>query len=490
MMKLFILALAMLADRYVSNVGSGSACTSLSPCTMQTGINGAAPGDRVIAKAGTFTATAGMVNPTAGINGTAGNYITVTAETAGTVLIDGQNARIPCSLGDNDYWIIEDIDCGNSTDSALRVGSVGAPSNHNIVRRVNVFDASSSANVQTMANLYSCDNLFEDVSIFGTGRESMIDFGTPLAGDCPSDQPNIFRRVWAQFYHTTASEPKCTSALFYDHRNNLYENVILTWAQLNGSYTNTYGITCDGGLGTESNRDQNFRMYGSIIYLRSGVNFTPTYLFLVNNPGGGVNDLHIQDVLSFVPADKPTKVAAYLDRCNQSDLSTPCSSPDLTVTDATFISTAASTINAQWVQTNVQTGSTMASVYGAESLYINNGSRGATICNRYVNGVLTGTPLFPWPMNQRTIDAMTAAGYTPVDITADIETIAGTVPSDCSEPPPTLLGTNNSGLMVGNGAPNSTDLPCLGKGEVYIQLDATAGRNFWVCTATNTWTQQ
>ncbi len=50
---------------------------------------------------------------------------------------------------------------------------------------------------------------------------------------------------------------------------------------------------------------------------------------------------------------------------------------------------------------------------------------GADITHRYENGVLTDQPLWPWPMNQRIIDAMELAGYEPVDVTATVYGLAG-----------------------------------------------------------------
>ena len=51
---------------------------------------------------------------------------------------------------------------------------------------------------------------------------------------------------------------------------------------------------------------------------------------------------------------------------------------------------------------------------------------GATILYRYENGKLTDRPLWPWPMNQRIIDAMKLAGYAnPVDVTKTVFGLAG-----------------------------------------------------------------
>jgi len=55
---------------------------------------------------------------------------------------------------------------------------------------------------------------------------------------------------------------------------------------------------------------------------------------------------------------------------------------------------------------------------------------GASIMYRYENGKLTDKPLWPWPMNQRIIDAMKLAGYDdPVDVTKTVFELAdGSMP--------------------------------------------------------------
>ena len=53
------------------------------------------------------------------------------------------------------------------------------------------------------------------------------------------------------------------------------------------------------------------------------------------------------------------------------------------------------------------------------------------ICQRYVDGELTTTPLWPWPMNDRIKEARALAGRPVVDVTATIEALLGTIPAAC-----------------------------------------------------------
>ena len=69
---------------------------------------------------------------------------------------------------------------------------------------------------------------------------------------------------------------------------------------------------------------------------------------------------------------------------------------------------------------------------------------GANIWYRYKDGVLTNEPLWPWPMNQRIIDAMIQSGREPVDVTKTIFELGGvststTVLDESPPAPPTGL---------------------------------------------------
>ena len=50
------------AQRYVTTAGSGSACTEPAPCSIETGINGAASNDEVIVAPGTYTTSTPLAN--------------------------------------------------------------------------------------------------------------------------------------------------------------------------------------------------------------------------------------------------------------------------------------------------------------------------------------------------------------------------------------------------------------------------------------------
>jgi hypothetical protein len=95
-------------------------------------------------------------------------------------------------------------------------------------------------------------------------------------------------------------------------------------------------------------------------------------------------------------------------------------------------------VDTDWQVTNSEQ---IASVAAADNIWNGTGGTGARVCYQYVDGTLTTTPLWPWPMNQRIIDAMTTASRTPIDVTATMESIFGTIPPDC-------IGASPDGSIV------------------------------------------
>jgi hypothetical protein len=75
----------------------------------------------------------------------------------------------------------------------------------------------------------------------------------------------------------------------------------------------------------------------------------------------------------------------------------------------------------------IREGRTLAEATGGQSVF----QLLPGLCKRYVNRQLTNEPLWPWPMNQRIMDAMRQSGREPVDITATMEALLGPIPPQC-----------------------------------------------------------
>lgn len=103
------------------------------------------------------------------------------------------------------------------------------------------------------------------------------------------------------------------------------------------------------------------------------------------------------------------------------------------LTNATSIAPNApsDSINAKWTVSNKITSTTLAGAGlsvapAAESLYT--GSLGAKLRYRYNNGVLSGVPLWPWPMAARIAAAQTLAGRVSENIDTVVQATFGTFP--------------------------------------------------------------
>ena len=58
---------------------------------------------------------------------------------------------------------------------------------------------------------------------------------------------------------------------------------------------------------------------------------------------------------------------------------------------------------------------------------------GASICYRYVDGVLTSEPLWPWPMQDRIAAATERSLWDTADVNAEIEAVFGPIPEECKK---------------------------------------------------------
>ena len=85
------------------------------------------------------------------------------------------------------------------------------------------------------------------------------------------------------------------------------------------------------------------------------------------------------------------------------------------------------TVNAEWTAANVVSGQVLSDIYGAsgQTLYTADGTHGAALRYRYINGVLKDgsdgfrkVPLWPWTMNARIKTATQQSGYAVEDLDA------------------------------------------------------------------------
>lgn len=460
MLALFLATNVRTATTYYVSPTGGGDCSIGSPCTIATAISAVVAGDIINANNGTYRGSGSML-AAIGKNGTSGAHITFQAINDGGVVIDGQGASNPLNLNNSDYWDISGIDVANSSGSGAVIQN---GSDHNTFRRVIAYNACATCNSHIWSIDSSDSNVFEDIAGFGTGRTVVTNF---------QSASNVFRRMFGEWNSTQRSEVKLTAQLNYDSVHTTVENSIFTWKPLPGTNTTEMNDILASGPDSSMDRDIFFNLYGNIAYTMPGTTFgTPEYY--IGTPR--TNEVHFKDTVAFVPSSETTAKPAWWGNCQTSDSSNvDCMSSNNSAENSTLIGGQASDIGDMWTLTNVVQAGSIAAAYGNQSLYTS--TVGAKICNRYVNGTLGSTPLWPWPMNQRIINAMQRAGYSPRNVNTDIQTLFGPFPASCTPssgdttPPVTTITSPTSGATV--------------QGTITVTANATdnvavAGVNFYV----------
>jgi hypothetical protein len=497
--------------------------------------------------------------------GTETGCIKVLAVNDGAVDIDGQGARRPFKLttGAN-YWDIEGIDFHSSN---VEVGQILG--SHNILRRNMFWDAPDNQNVDTFlitggSGVFfdptnGVDNLIEDSGSFGYGRKSFEVFN--------SNGPTTLRRVWARPERSVNTGPKRGIQTAYHSRAMTIDNAIIRggMSKMPASYVlqhngaNFTGGSCPGGVigagnictypgtvllnGAEgwvgedayilaqdtSNNNSNSVIQGVLGLVdaapydtqsTSGSSAAAQGFFGMKQFGGNTG----KDWFVYIAPGITDRITAAQPICFKLSASATCTSPTCspavtplpsTLTNATCIAGGSTTpgdsVSSAWTVTNKLSGTSL-SALGTGSLYTgaSGGTAGAALRYRYVDGVLTGTPLWPWPMSARIKAATTKAstdghGHAIEDIDTLRQSIFGLSPDETT-PTPTSTSTPTSTPTPSRtptrtwtpGGPTATPAPALptpgctawylcGDGWLHIRTDCgAASMNIFACGATAT----
>jgi hypothetical protein len=404
--------LAQGCDYYASPTGGGNGLSESTPFQIGDFWSVAEAGDTLCLLDGKYTGSRSMIIPPSSVNGTAGNPITISALNDGMVELDGEGSYDPIDLSGNDYLIIEGINAHNAGIRAVVHIHNGA--DHNIIRRVCAWDA-PDANTEIFGAHGSEYNLFEDCAGWGIARKI---FSNSQGGD-----HTTFRRCYGKWMHHTAGSPKCTFTSSYNSFYALLENCIGTWdedAEFN--IDEPYGIFRGGR--SDGSKETFERHYGNIAYLLGDYDFQAEQMYFWQNQ----YNIEFQDCISYIEGESHDDVYSFRIY--------PYSDNGISLKNITSIGGAGlSCPNHECdIQNHYQadTASELTANGGSVLMPSMNGiTDGATVCYRYVDGVLTDEPLWPWPMNQRIVDAMILSGREPVDVTATIEQIFGPIPAEC-----------------------------------------------------------
>ncbi|HXU06344.1 MAG TPA: hypothetical protein VN903_35555, partial [Polyangia bacterium] len=276
--------------------------------------------------------------------------------------------------------------------------------------------------------------------------------------------PNTFRRCWGQWMQSIANGPKQGMSFTYYAYQTLVENGIFCWndssmpdpyklRDASGNIITTYsppGSGCSVGLPdgvvqadgscqiSNQQVDQPYaplshdnpvgsksvfcRIYGNICYgvaPTAGADIPQRLTFITL-----LDQVAIKDTIMIYP-----NTATFAGK-NTFGLFAGTAHTGLTITNATSFKGLSSglSIHGDWLRTNVAEATTPAALYVGVGETMYNTTQGASIRYRYVDGVLTGTALWPWPMNARILAAMALSTYTPVDVNATITGFFGAPP--------------------------------------------------------------
>jgi hypothetical protein len=381
---LILLALPSLVsatDYYASPDGSGSQCTQSNPCRISSFWSIADPGDTLFLMDGVYRGSDSMIDPPNNLHGTQGLPITVKALNDGKVEIDGENQRMPILLSYNDWYIIEGINA-HSSDSAVVASS---RSNNNIIRRVIAWDAKPDENKHIFGSHYGSDNLFEDCAGWGSGRKVFSVF---------TDTRTTWRRNFFRWTnHETSTWKVGITTTYWSQGISIMENCIGTWDELpSTNLDQTYAIFGhDHGLECESIELKEFGNIGYNLQAQTS---------------------HVDNIFSTINLICPNTLkdnVAYTDRLGITTFILDDTGP----TSAYRLTSIGGAIRGDAPVVDNSLENPSISALGGDILQYRKTSPpdGAQIKYRYQNGVLTSTPLWPWPMNQRIKEAMVSSGY-------------------------------------------------------------------------------
>ena len=407
------------------------------------------PGSHLGLADGTYAGALSMLKPPSGLSGTEAQPITVSAKNDGAVTFDGEDTqRFVVYLPENDWWILEGFNAHSSTNLGTDSGTVvwlSSGSDHNIVRRVVAWDA-PDVNSNVFGTHGNTSNLFEDVAGFGVARKI---FSSSQRGNNTTVRRGFFI---FQGQSVTGSVPKSSITAAYNNYNLILENIITMWHETStfGFGTGTGLISTDRFQGPANSNCANSKVLGSMAIVRDQDVMSPNdrMVFLKKY----LDCFEFRDTVIYAePGSYDTITMIQAGNFDGTDRGGPASCVDAggcdrTITDTTEIGGGDSNIGTDavegWTVTNRGDYATIAAMTAASaSPFQDTTGNGARVCFQTVDGSLTGTKLWPWPMEQRIYDAYEARYNTAAadaffgaangGPTKIIEDIWGTIPSDC-----------------------------------------------------------
>jgi hypothetical protein len=479
-------------DYYASPSGTGNGLSESTPFKINDFWPLAGPGKTLCLLDGVYTAASENSVIRTYLTTAQGNStspLTIRALHDGKAIIDGQGVKNTVYLNGRRYWVIEGLNVKNSTYCSFAVES----SSNITVRRVVAWDA-KDGNSAVFCTSGSDNTLYEDCAGFGVGRKT---FGIYQSNNthyvrcfgrwegCHFIGPKMTFTLSYDGWNNTCENCIGTwDAIRMSESYNLACFPGSTDSMCGVHYTN-YQPSQPFGIfswdGNDRDRKAGISVLGSIAYTKPGqrvsnlsglISFSMHAGILVENSAalssGAIKPLRVRtfnnwttmqssfNCPSYLGGIVPSVYAGHFYECNnpgtvRKGTTEPIwpTSPGAEVIDNEVtwkekgaldlflrnVTTIGQTPNeiTLWEQSNLAQYSTVQDMKNAGNNIFNSAS-GAKICYRYENRQLTNKPLWPWPMEQRIIDAMRYAGYAEdkvINVTKDIETLFGEIPDEC-----------------------------------------------------------
>jgi len=352
--------------------------------------------------------------------GEIGNPVTIRAQNDGQAIIDGEGVRIPILIEKyrNSYLAISGIIARNSSESVYKITG-----DHNILQRVSGYDANTDENAMVIS-ISGDYNLLEDCVAAGTGRKMIVVF---------KGEHNIIRRCFVDWREWDGRNwrdcwPWGEGIEIYTASYNIIENSIayghtaraaISLLAQGGAASNGNKIL--GAMAISSGMEEDGtpmvwnppRPQPSVSQCVAEIYEWPQYMsgFGVAVNGGILHDNLLQDILAWgsaryglsfnVTASNNDINNNYVNRATVfnnglNELTEPYWGPLGSGARTTELVNFSSIDNSNIE--NIWTGSTFISQTG----------EGARLTYRYIDGVMTTEPLWPWPMEDR---IMSELGY-------------------------------------------------------------------------------
>jgi hypothetical protein len=441
------------------------------------------PGDTLIFNDGTYTSLRLDPNIGTGIHGTATAPITIKAANDGKVIFDANGTSEPIFVTGSSYVTIEGFVARNSSDSVVylygnNTNTLGGD-DYITLRRITAYGAADGNNHVFNIGFGPTNILVEDCAAWGRGRYKFIAYHA---------QNVTFRRDWAYWEgYTSFAAPRAGFAV-YGASNVTLENVISTNViptQTDDNYYTSVYVTTDDGTNWPSN---NTTVLGSLFY--------DNCEGFWENSSAGTNTQLKDDYFS-IPSNptchlystRPYGDGLVWNYNSNAGIFTNCTFVNNTVgfnrfgglgssslINTVFLSNGTAIVsdpghNYADFSSNTTDGTTLVTTDktvkpGYDTLTYGRGAYlfvpptsslkgagqggadiGANIIYEYVDGQLTNTPLWPWPMEDR-IMAEKGISVTHAANGGIWQTLSGVYPSTTITPSPTstLLPTNTPTL--------------------------------------------